>query len=58
MHNFGIRGLTICSHEDGHYQCSFSSYTESVHFVKRPLNGDCRDLASMAREAALSYMYM
>ena len=37
----------MCKHEDGHFQCSFNRIPDRLHFVKRPLSGDCRDLASL-----------
>mgnify|MGYP006879346816 CR=1 FL=1 len=39
--------MSFCSHEDGHFQCSFNAYNERGNFFKRPLSGDCRDLASL-----------
>ena len=37
----------MCLHEDGHFQCSFNPIDAPLHFFKRPLSGDCRDLASL-----------
>lgn len=46
-HGDALQLPTLCSHEDGHFQCSFNSYNERASFFKRPLSGDCRDLASL-----------
>jgi len=37
----------LCEHNDGHFQCSFNSIAKAPSFFKRPLNGDCRDLANL-----------
>lgn len=37
----------MCLHEDGHFQCSFNDIHSTLHTFKRPLSGDCRDLASL-----------
>ena len=37
----------MCTHDDGHYQCSFSGRNSPITFFKRPLSGDCRDLVNL-----------
>ena len=38
---------SLCAHNDGHFQCSFNGVGEAPSWFKRPLNGDCRDLANL-----------
>ena len=47
-HDHSISLPSLCSHRDGHFQCSFGSREGGrFGFFKRPFNGDCRDLASL-----------
>jgi len=38
----------VCAHQDGHFQCSFGPLgREPTRSFKRPLSGDCRDVANL-----------
>ena len=38
----------VCAHQDGHFQCSFGPLgREPTRSFKRPLSGDCRDIANL-----------